>query len=345
MLRIEVFFLTGCFALFAILTSETTAGEQTIRGDSKIIPRGAVLETIWEEGGFTEGAAAAPDGTIYFSDFGQPFNSRPARVMHFDPLTGKINIHVHDSRMANGLMFDRQGNLYACCASPLGGLRALALVRSDGTMQPVITHFQGKQFNSPNDLVIDREGRIYFSDPKYVGPEKMALSSMDVYRYDPNGSLTRVTNDISKPNGVILSPDGKTLYVAETDNGTDEAERVTDAEMGRMTLNAFSVQDDGSLGQKRVLINFGDQVGIDGMTVDQQGRVYAAVRSANRFGIAVFEPHGKELAFIPTPHLPTNCCFGRSTPIETKTLYITAGSGLYRVRLKTTGHHSAVVAR
>ena len=309
------------------------------RSDSGIVPPDAKLETLWEEGGFTEGAAAGPDGLMYFSDFAQPFDSRPARIMKFDPKTGEMTIHCHDSKMANGLMFDRNARLLACCASPIGGQRALVEITPEGTVRPVVERYQGKRFNSPNDLVIDHKGRIYFSDPKYVGPEKMELSSMDVYRLDPDRSLHRVTTDIAKPNGVMLSPDGKTLYVAETDNGTAELERVTDAKTGRMTLNAFPVKTDGSLGKKKVIVDFGDQVGIDGMTVDVRGNIYAAVQSARRFGIVVFNSKGKERAYIATPALPTNCCFGIGS--ESKTLYITAGSGFYRIGLKIDGHHPA----
>jgi gluconolactonase len=193
--------------------------------------------------------------------------------------------------------------------------------------------------NSPNDLCIDSNGRIYFSDPKYVGPEEMELTSFDVYRYDPDGTIRIATKEIDKPNGVILSPDGKTLYVAETDNGTAKADIVkTPPKPGRMTLNAFRVKKDGSLGKKKVLHNFGKETGIDGMTVDVKGHIYAAVRSASRFGIVVFSPEGKEKAYIETPKLPTNCCFGIGK--ESKTLYITAGSGFYRIKLDIDGHHS-----
>lgn len=328
--------------LLAIVTamsnSQSIAADLKVSGDSSIIPDGAKLETLWEKGGFTEGAAAGPDGMMYFSDFAQPFDSGPARVMKFDPKTGKTTVHCPDSKMGNGLMFNAEGRLFACCASPLGGARALVEITSDGKVKPIVERFKGKRFNSPNDLVIDTKGRIYFSDPKYVGPEKMELDSMNVYRYDPDGSLHRVTTDIAKPNGVILSPNGKTLYVAETDNGTDKAESVTDAKRGRMTLNAFPVKNDGTLGTKKVLVNFGGQLGIDGMTVDMQGHIYAAVRSEKRFGIRVYTPAGKEVAYIQTPTLPTNCCFGIDEQIHT--LYVTAGSGFYRIKLKSTGHHS-----
>ena len=329
------------FCLTANSGAALRADELTITGDPAIVPEGAKLETLWEEGGFTEGAAVGPDGSMYFSDFGQPFDSRPTRIMKFNPQTLTTTIHCADSKMANGLMFDRQGRLIGCCASPLGGRRALVEIHPDGKVRTIVGRYRDKRFNSPNDLVIDRWGRIYFSDPKYVGPEKMELPSMDVYRYEPDGSLHRATYDITKPNGVILSPDGKTLYVAETDNGTDDIDRVTDARMGRMTLNAFPVKPDGTLGAKRVIVDFGDQVGIDGMTVDQHGHIYAAVRSADRYGIVVYVPNGDERAYIGTPSAPSNCCFGIGE--GSKTLYITAGKGFYRIHLNIAGHHSAIV--
>ena len=326
---------------FAVILIGVFLGVPTFADDEPdtepdVVPPGAKLETLWNEGGFTEGAAVAPDGVLYFSDFAQPFDARPARIMRFNPRTRETTVHCADSKMANGLMFDRQGRLIACCASPLGGKRALVEVLPNGTLKTIVARYQGKRFNSPNDLVIDRQDRIYFSDPKYVGPEKMELPTMDVYRYDPDGSLHRVTFDISKPNGVMLSPDEKTLYVAETDNGTAQAEIASDVSKGRMTLNAFPVRADGTLGAKRVLVDFAPENGIDGMTVDRLGNLYAAVRSEPRFGIVVFSPEGKERAYIRTPVLPTNCCFGLGD--DAKTLYITAGSGFYRIRLAIEGH-------
>ncbi|MEO2009877.1 MAG: SMP-30/gluconolactonase/LRE family protein [Pirellulaceae bacterium] len=308
---------------------------------SDIVPESAKLETLWEEGGFTEGAASGPDGCIYFSDFAQPFESGPARIMKFDPASGKISVHCPDSGMGNGLMFTRDGRLIGCCASPLGGHRALVEFLPSGKVKPLISKFKGNRFNSPNDLVIDSVGRIYFTDPKYVGPEKLELTSFDVYRYDPDKTVRVATAQITKPNGIGLAPDGKTLYVAETDNGSATADLdKTPAKKGRMTLNAFSVNSDGSLGDKKVLHNFQAQTGIDGMTVDVQGHIYTAVRSEDGFGIVVFSKGGNRLAHIPTPELPTNCVFGRGK--QSKILYITAGGGLYRIRLTIDGHHPAL---
>lgn len=328
--------------LVSVSVSNVRAAELGVSGDSRIVVPGATVETLWEEGGFTEGAAAGPDGCIYFSDFAQPFDSGPARVMKFDPKTMKITVHCPDSGMGNGLMFTRNGRLIGCCASPLGGHRALVEFLPDGSVKPIVSKFEGKRFNSPNDLVIDRKGRVYFSDPKYVGPEKMELDSYNLYRYDPDGSLRIATQAVDKPNGVMLSPDQRTLYVAETDNGsaTADIDKVPSTP-GRMTLNAFVVNADGSLGAKTVLHNFGKETGIDGMTVDTEGHIYAAVRSKVRVGLVVFDRFGHELAHIQTPVLPTNCVFGRGD--QQKTLYITAGSGLYRIPLGIPGHHAALV--
>jgi gluconolactonase len=127
--------------------------------------------------------------------------------------------------------------------------------------------------------------------------------------------------------------------VALTDNGKEQLDDSQTVRPVQMKLLACPRRSDGSLGPSRVLVDFGDKMGIDGMTVDQQGNLYAAVRDADRPGIAVYTPEGKEIAHIPTNDLPTNCCFGRGD--EAKTLYITAGGGLYRIPLKIAGYHPA----
>jgi gluconolactonase len=209
---------------------------------------------------------------------------------------------------------------------------------ADGTLKTLVGRFDGKIFNAPNDLAVHPKGWVYFSDPRYVGPEPLELDHQSVYLYSPDGSLKRATTDITKPNGVIVSPDGKTLYVAETDNGTTGVEpEGTKPAPVHFTLNAFPIKADGSLGPKRVLHNFGDVMGIDGMTVDTAGHIYTAVRNPARHGIAVFTPAGKEIAFLSMEPLPTNCTFGRGA--EAGVLYITADSGLYRIATTQTGFH------
>lgn len=307
-------------------------------GDPSIVPAGAKLEMLWNEGDFTEGVAVAPDGAIYFSDI--PFNKNPGRVLKFDPETGKVTVHCADSGKSNGLMFDRRGRLIAACGA-MWGRQALVEITADGKVKPLVEKFRGKRLNSPNDLVVHPKGWIYFSDPRYAGDEPMEIPQMSVYRFDPRtGKTARATTNIEKPNGVAIAPGGKTLYVAETNNGsTDVRKKNPNLKPGRMTLNAFPIKRDGSLGKKRVLVDFGKEVGTDGMTIDAKGNIYAAVRSAKRHGIVVFSPEGKERAYIPTDDLPTNCCFGRGR--DARTLYVTAGKGLFRIRLNTPGYHPA----
>lgn len=322
---------------FSCLTT-VAAGQPQPSGDAAIVPPGAKLEMLWNEGEFTEGCAVAPDGAIYFSDIS--FSKRPGRVMKFDPETGRTSVHCVDSGKSNGLMFDRDGRLIACCGANYGS-QALCEITAAGNVKVLVSRYEGRKFNAPNDLVIHPDGSIYFSDPRYAGPEPMEIPHMSVYRFDPlEHEVVRVTFDIEKPNGVALSPDARTLYVAETNNGsTDVTRKDASIRKGRMTLNAFPVKADGTLGKKRVLVDFGEETGTDGMTVDVEGHIYAAVRAEKRHGIIVYDPAGKEKAYIPTKELPTNCCFG--TGRESSTLYVTAGTGLYRIKLKIDGYHPA----
>ena len=330
----------GCLvALLAMVNEKMVHGQESLIWDPNGLVAEDAVEVLWEEGGFTEGAAAGPDGAMYFSDFAQPFDARPARIMKFNPSTGETTIHCADSKMGNGLMFTRDGRLLACCASPLGGARALVEITADGEVQPIVEKIGGKRFNSPNDLVIARDGTVYFTDPKYVGPEELELDGFYVYKMTSDGNVTIATKEIDKPNGIVLSPDQRRIYVAETDNGSAKADIEEGFEPGRMTLNVFTLKN-GKLSKKRVLHDFGSQTGVDGMTVDQKGRVYAAVRSADDFGLWIFSPKGKVLVKIKTPTLPTNCSFGKGA--ESSRLYITAGGGFYRVKMNAVGYHPAI---
>ncbi len=323
--------------VFAVLSATMSfAADAAPSGDPSILPAGAKLERLWNEGEFTEGVAVAKDGLVYFSDIAIEAKN-PGRIMKFDPASGKTTVHVADSGQSNGLFFDAKGRLLAVCGANMG-LRALCEVTAEGKMKVIVDKFEGKRFNSPNDLVVHSRGWVYFSDPRYVGKEPLELDHMSVFRLDPNGMLHRATKDIQKPNGVIVSPDGKTLYVAETNNGATGLEPAdTKTTQGRMTLNAFPINDDGSLGMKKVIVDFGQGTGTDGMTTDKAGHIYCAVRKDERHGIVVFSPEGKELAYIPTEPLPTNCTFGKGSDVNT--LYITAGMGLYRIKLNSAGYH------
>ena len=154
-----------------------------------------------------------------------------------------------------------------------------------------------------------------------------------MFRFDPKTGVTSVaTKEVPKPNGVAISPDGKTVYVVCHDNGSVGLVDKPAGPKGKMSLEAFGIAKDGSLTQRRTLVDFGDEDGIDGMAVDAIGRIFAAVRSEKRFGIAVFDAMGKELTFLKTLKMPSNCCFGAGR--DSSTLYITAGGELYSVIVK-----------
>lgn len=317
--------MTRWFALLLCLVSALPLQAEPI------VPQNAVLKELWNEGDFTEGVAVRSDGMVFFSDILRDAH-KPGRILKYNPQDGTTTLFCPDSRKSNGLFFAPDGRLLAACGAN-GGAMALCEVKPDGSVVALVQKFQGKRLNSPNDLVIHKDGSVYFSDPRYIGPEPIELDHQSVYRYDlATGDLSRATTDIEKPNGVHVSPDGKTLYVAETNNGSTGQNQTDSPSPGRMTLNAFDIASDGTLSNKRVLVNFGSQLGVDGMTIDRKGRIFAAVRSEDRFGIVVYSPAGEELDYLATPSLPTNCCFGTGT--ESEVLYVTAGGGLYQVSLR-----------
>jgi gluconolactonase len=284
--------------------------------DKSFVTPGAKIEKLWSEGEFTEGPVEGPDGCIYFSDIGN-------RIMKFDPKTGKTTVFRDPSGRSNGMKFDAKGRLVVCEGANTGGGRRISITEGD-KVKSLADNFDGKKFNSPNDITIDAKGRVYFSDPRYVGDENRELDHESVYRIDPDGKVTRVTTDTTKPNGLVISPDGKTLYVAES-NSNPKLDR---------KLFAYPLNDDGTVGKRKELFDFGEGRGIDGMTVTKDGTIVATAGRKDKAGIYLFSPEGKSLAFLPTPEDPSNCCFGGK---DKKTLYITAGKSLYRVELTVAG--------
>jgi gluconolactonase len=234
----------------------------------------------------------------------------------------KTTVYREPSGRANGLDFDPQGRLVACEGANTGGNRRISVTEKDGSVRTLADRWQGKRFNSPNDLTIDLKGRVYFTDPRYVGAEPREIDTESVYRVDPDGTVTQIITDVQKPNGIILSPDMKTLYLADNNP------------KGKRALLSFPLKPDGTVGPKKVLHDFGKDRGIDGMSIDVQGNVYATAGQGKTAGVYVFNSEGKRLAFVPTPETPTNCVFGGK---ERKTLYITAGKSLYRIELKVAG--------
>lgn len=281
----------------------------------KIVPKDAKLEKLWGDGEFTEGPAYGPDHCVYFSDIGN-------RIMKYDPSTGKTTEFRNPSGRANGLDFDPKGRLVAAEGANKGGNRRVSISDKDGTVRVLADNWMGKKFNSPNDLTIDSKNRIYFTDPRYVGDEPREIDTESVYRIDPNGKVTQIIADVQKPNGIILSPDMKTLYLADNHPTKNRF------------LLAYPLNDDGTVGKKKVLHDFAPDRGIDGMAIDVKGNIYATAGKGKTAGVTIFSPDGKKLDFIATPEDPSNCVFGGA---DRKMLYITAGRSLYRIQLTIDG--------
>lgn len=288
----------------------------TLRADD-FVPPDAKLEKLWGDGEFTEGPARGPDGCIYFSDIGN-------RTMKFDPASMKTTVFRDPSGRSNGLKFDAKGRLIACEGANTGGNRRISITEADGKVRTLADKYDGKMFNSPNDLALDAKGQVYFTDPRYVGSEKRELDHESVYRISAEGTVTRFIGDVEKPNGIVLSPDQKSLYLADN-NGSPKGNRL---------LLAYPLKDDGGIGEKKVLFNFGDDRGIDGMTVTKNGHIVATAGKDKTAGVTIFTPEGKKVGFIATPEDPSNCCFGGK---DLSVLYITAGKSLYRIQTKMNG--------
>ena len=312
-----------------------------------IVPPDAKLEKVFDGGlVLTEGVAVAPDGIVYFSDITFTHVSKDKKqpleaghILKYDPKSGKTTVFRSPSGMSNGLKFDAEGNLIAAEGADFGGRRITKTDMKTGKTYILAGLFEDKPFNSPNDITIDEKGRIYFSDPRYLGHEPVDQPVQAVYRLDPDGSVHRIITDAGKPNGVAVSPDQKTLYVVSNDNGHTGIGRVPEKEpvkKGAMTLMAYDLAPDGTAKFRKTLVDYAPQDGPDGLVEDKSGNLYVAVRDEKRPGIYVYSPEGKELAYIKT-ELPTNVGFGRGA--SANVLYITAGKSLYRIKLNAEGYH------
>lgn len=244
---------------------------------------------------FTEGPALAPNGDIYFTDI------RNSRI-HIWSADGKLSTFRENSGEANGLMFDSADNLLVC----EGGNRRVTSINPDGKVTLLADSYGGKKLNSPNDLWLDPKGGIYFTDPRYGKQDNLEQDGMHVYYiYSDRKKVVRIIDDMVRPNGIIGTPDGKTLYV--TDHG------------GKKTF-AYDIKDDGTLSGRRLVALEGS----DGMALDRHGNLYLTTAT-----VTVYSPDGKFLKKIEVPERPANVCFGR----DGKTLFITARTSLYAIRL------------
>jgi len=315
--------------LMIALSGEAQTGVGRIhRADpalDEIVPPAAVIEKVAEGFGFTEGPVWLPDGSLLFSDI--PNNT----IFRWTP-EGKVTIFRKPSGYdgteappgafigSNGLTLDRQGRLVIC----EHGNRRITRLDKDGKLTVLADRFEGKRLNSPNDAVFKSDGALYFTDPPYGlvkqddDPAKQ-LPFSGIYRL-AGGKLQLLSKDLTRPNGLAFSPDEKYLYVANSD-------------AKRKIWMRFEVRPDGALGASRVFYDVTSESapGLpDGLKVDRKGNVYATGPG----GVWIFSPEGKHLGTIQPPEVPANCAWGDK---DARTLYMTARTGLYRIRLSIEG--------
>ncbi|MBE9169176.1 SMP-30/gluconolactonase/LRE family protein [Pleurocapsales cyanobacterium LEGE 06147] len=302
-------FLTGCGELLGrSLTSLSVVPENPANQLVSVVPDDAEVEKIASEFKFTEGPLWHPDGFLLFSDI-------PADTIYQWQPNQEVTVFRRPSGMANGNTLDRQGRLVTAEHSN----RRVSRTEADGTVVTLASQYQGKRLNSPNDLVVKSDGSIYFTDPPYgIKPEQEELGFYGVYRLNSEGELTLLVDDFIRPNGITFSPDESKLYI-------------NDSEAGH--IRVFDVQADGTLSNGRIFAKLKDpnKEGVpDGMKVDIEGNVY----STGPGGISVFSPDGELLALIKVSEVPANLAWGDR---DYQTLYITARTGLYRIRLSIPG--------
>jgi len=298
------FFLLGLVGPVVALLAGFVVGAEPIPG---IGPTGKIKQI---HGGFlfTEGPAIDGRGNLFFSDIPS------TRILKVDS-AGKLSVFTDQSHHSNGLMFNAAGELVACEME--GQLAAWNVETKERRV--LADGYQGKRFNAPNDLVIDRQGGIYFTDPHYLAPQPLPQGKTCVYYLSAQGEVTRLVDDLQAPNGIILSPDEKTLYVFPS---------------GSSEMHAYTVEEPGQIGKGRTFYTF-ESGGCDGVTIDTKGNLYLTTDS----GIQVVTPQGKLLGTIDLPKSPANLTFGGPGG---NTLYATARASLYSIPMEAQGHRFAV---
>lgn len=279
---------------------------------ARIVPDGAVIEKLAGDFKFTEGPVWS-EGALLFSDIPSDV------VLRWDPKSGKVTDYRRPSGGTNGNTVDPEGRLVCCEHTG----RRVSRRERDGSYTTLAERYEGKRLNSPNDVVFRSDGAMYFTDPPYGLPKQdedpaKEVAHDGVYRLK-DGRVTLLTDELKRPNGLAFSPNEKTLYVANS----DEARKI---------WMAYPVRADGTLAGGRVFFDVTAEKtpGLpDGMKVDQEGNLYCTGPG----GVWIFSPDGKHLGTIRPPEVPANCAWGA----DGRTLYMTAQTGLYRIRLKIAG--------
>lgn len=305
----------------ALLISAAAACAADSPGLESIIPAGAALEKVTGDTVFdTAGSPCWHRGTLFFTN--NNFDDlTKSRVMRMDA-SGAVRIIRANNGMTATLKPNRAGNLLAC---EMIGHRIVEMDAEGKVLRTVADRYGGKRIDGPNDMVLDAKGGFWFTDSQFIGKEEKMQDRPAVYYVRPDGTVLRVADGVPFPNGLALSPDGGTLYLADT--------------QGKYLL-AYTVRPDGALTNRR---NFAELAltaanaekgysGADGVATDRAGNVYVATTQG--IGVQVFDKTGKHLGDIACPAPTNNCAFGGP---DMKTLYISAKDGIYRIAVRNPG--------
>ena len=297
--------LVFCFMLFFSIPANSEGWNEISNDD--IIAEGAKLEKLADGFSFTEGPAVDKNGNVYFTD--QPND----RILKWSVNDEKLSVFLENTGRANGMYFDNQGHLLTCSDME----NEIWKIDMNGNHAVLVKDFEGKKLNGPNDLWIHPNGGIYFTDPLYkrdywTRDPAMQQDGQHVYYLSPDAKkLFRVAVDLEQPNGIIGTPDGKHLYVAD---------------IRANKTYVYDIQPDATLANKKLFTNLGS----DGMTIDNAGNIYLTGR-----GVTVFNPNGEQIAQIPVEGGWTaNVCFGGK---DRNILFITASKCFFSLKMNVRG--------
>lgn len=255
-----------------------------------------------------------PEGPLWKDSVGLLFSDIKGNTIYlWSPIDGSTKPFLHPSDSSNGLTFDRQGRLILTQMAK----RRVSRQETNGLITPLVSTCVGKRFNSPNDIVVRSDSSIFFTDPDFNIPfgQQTELHYQGIYRFSPSGTLQLLDSTFDKPNGICFSPDETKLYVNDSH---------------KCIIYVWDVVNDSTIANKRVLYSIPASGYADGMKTDAEGNIYCTGPT----GIWIVSPSGVFLDRIQMPETPSNCNWGDA---DRKTLYITAGSSIYRIRLLTTG--------
>jgi gluconolactonase len=295
--------LPAVHAIFIIII--LVVAVPTLFAQSSIIAPGAKVELLAGGFKFTEGPASDKTGNIYFTD-------QPNDQILIWSIDGKLSTFMKNSGRSNGLSFDRKGNLWACADEK----NELWRISPSGEPEIMVKDYNGKLLNGPNDVWIRPDGGVYFTDPffkrDYWKRQNTEQDAQGVFYFEPKQKkLTRVADDLRLPNGIIGTPDGKILYVAD---------------IGGQKTYRYDIQKDGTLSNKKLFC----EMGSDGMTIDNEGNVYLTGN-----GVTVFNPAGKKIEqIVVNAQWTANVCFGGK---DRRTLFITAMQNLFGLCMRVKG--------